>query len=181
MVMAVLGLVMGVAIQLLVSLTANASKQDARLQNHDGVRAALLELRRDIRATDPLLPLPDVASFDTSVELAVGQTDGTTAYVRWWVDGDTLVRSELPGAGLEPSSTRPVLTGLTETARFEYVAADGTLVDWAQTADDFVHCTARVRVTLTAAPAPESPPVTETTEISMRNRSASGVGCTEEA
>ena len=180
-VMAVLGVVMGVAMQLLASLTSNAGRQDARLQNHDSVRAALLELRRDIRATDPLLPLPDVASFATALELTVGRADGTETYVRWWVDGDVLVRSELPGPGLDPTVSRPVLQGVEAGDLFTYIGADGEVIDWAQTADDFVHCAARVQVRLTAGPVPASAPVTETVTVAMRTRSTLGLGCSEEA
>lgn len=159
----------------------------AMINSQEDVRFAMAEVLRDLRAADPLLPLPNVGDYTSRFEVRHGDA-ASPVYTRWSLDPttSTLVRQTLTGAGGTPTATTYRLervrngdAGATVTT-FRYYNSEGTeLTAGNATPGDFANCSIRVSVTLKADsdPEPGLQPFTLTSDAELRNRLPGGVGC----
>lgn len=179
--------VFGALFGVLESGTKVESHTQAMINSQEDVRFALAEVLRDLRAADPLLPLPTVGAYASSFEVRHGE-DASPVYTRWTLDPTTssLLRHKLTGAGGSATATTYRLervrngdAGATVTT-FRYYNSEGTeLTATNATPADFANCTIRVSVTVKADsdPAPGLQPFTLTSDAELRNRLPGGVGC----
>jgi len=181
--MTVLGALFGV----LESGTKVERHTQAMITSQEDVRFALAEVLRDLRAADPLLPLPSVGAYVSSFEVRQGET-ASPVYTRWSLDPTTasLVRQTLTGAGGTPTATTYRLERVRNgdagaaVTTFRYYNSEGTELTAANaTPGDFANCTIRVSVTVKADsdPEPGLQPFTLTSDAELRNRLPGGVGC----
>jgi type II secretory pathway component PulJ len=180
-----LGFVLASLFGVLQSVTANERIQQAKVNNQEKVRFVLGQLTRDLRSANPLLPTATAADSATSAELALGSSTGTQTYVRWWLSGTTLNRSQLAAAGGAPTSTKVMLTnvrnaqrGITLLRYFRSNVAEMAVTGvGAVTAGDIANCTIRVKLAVASDADPGPAPFLEETDAEIRNRLPGGIGC----
>lgn len=159
----------------------------AMINSQEDVRFTMGEVLRDLRSADPLLPLADVSSYPSSVELQYGEA-GAVTVVRWALDASagTLTRTTLTAPGGAANGTTYRLQsvrnaeGASPTTLFRYYNSEGTELTAANaTGADFANCTIRVSVTIKADTDPDRgmQPFTLTSDAELRNRLPGGVGC----
>ena len=153
------------------------SNAERRIQavsaNQQSLRLALVEISRDIRAADPLMPLSSAADYQTTVQVTLKDVaTEVDRIVRWRVDGttSTLYREELDADGTVTGRSFS-LPGVAGTQAFWYYRGDGTgyLLDGTDSAS-IASCAIRVHVALTAAPDPGPAAQTAEADIELRNR-----------
>jgi prepilin-type N-terminal cleavage/methylation domain-containing protein len=178
----VMSAVMAGALSFLYGLMRNDRYQEALVNNQEKVRFAMIELTRDLRNANPLLPLGTLEAYGTQVDLALGPGAGPQDHVRWQLVGTTLYRYELDGS-LNVVGTRAVVEGLDNLGAgvdlFEFYDEDGNRITSLTTAfpADVANCAIRVHVTIYAADDPVGSVFTETSDAEIRNRLPGGIGC----
>ena len=179
----VMAAVMGGAFTFLDGLTRNDRYQEALVNNQERVRFAMVEMTRDFRNANPLLPLGTLAAYATSADIALGPEDGPQDFVRWELVSRTLYRHELDSS-LNVVGTRTVVEGVDNVdvgaPLFEFYDEEGNLITSLATAfpADVANCAIRVHVTIHAADDPVGSVFTETSDAEIRNRLPGGIGCT---
>lgn len=188
---AVTGLIMMTVMAALFGVLESGTRVEQRTQaminSQEDVRFTMGEVLRDLRAADPLLPLADVSSYPSSVELQYGEA-GAVTVVRWTLDSSTgtLTRTKLTGPGGTADGTTYRLEsvrnaeGATPTTLFRYYNSEGTELTAANaTGADFANCTIRVRVTIKADTSPDRgmQAFTLTSDAELRNRLPGAVAC----
>lgn len=182
---ALLLLVMTTLLQVLDTQTRAERRVRAAVDNQEDVRFALVSMARDIRAADPLLPLPSASAYESELELELKNTDGShNAYVRWVFDSstDTLRRELLAAAGGAAVESNYTLSRVRNAdvgvALFRYYNSWGVeLTPTTATTSDFANCTIRVHMTLYADSSPGPRPFSSESDAELRNRLPGGVGC----
>lgn len=157
----------------------------ASVNNQEDVRFALLAIARDVRAADPLLPLPSTADYANRIELQLKAVDGSSrGYVRWAFDASskTLTRSTLsgPGGSVTGTSYRIGRVRNADVGRplFRYyTSSGGELSPAVSTTGDFANCTIRVHIALWADATPGPAPFSSESDAELRNRLPGGIGC----
>lgn len=157
----------------LISQTNAERRIQAVSANQQALRLALVEIDRDIRAADPLMPLPLGMDYKTTVQVSLRSvTDDSVRTVRWRIDGTTskLVREELDSAG-NVTGLSYSLAGVANVQSFWYYRGDGTsyLLDGTDNGS-IATCAIRLHVALTAAPEPGPSARTVEADVELRNR-----------
>lgn len=165
---AMIGLVLTSVLGFLASSAVNERFQQGRVANQESVRLVMIEAARDLRNANPLLTLPDAASFATSFEVAVGPTEGPTTYVRWSLLGDEVIRSTLSGPGGTTLSSTVRLSGV-DTWSLRYFDRDGGEITSDDLPGDFVNCTKRVVISVSAGAESDAKAFTEVQDVQLRN------------
>lgn len=179
----VMSVVVAGALGFLHSLMRNDRYQEALVNNQETVRFAMLDITRDFRNANPLLPLSSLAEYDAKADIALGPESGPQEYVRWELTARTLYRHELDSARNVVAS-RVVLEGVDNADvgvdLFEFYDEDGNRITELPTAfpADVANCAIRVHVTVYAADDPVGSVFTETGDAEIRNRLPGGIGCT---
>ncbi len=185
--------VLGMFLATLESLTKNEDRSQRLVSNEQNVRFEIDELARDIRASNPLLPLPNAASattYNNQIEVVLGPTGGTQQVVRWTYDtvAERLVRQVMSDASASATVVSQAFF-LTKVRNVEtgspvftyYGQQDEDLV--AQTLanngaiPDAANCAVRVHIVITSDSNPGPVPFTETQDVEVRNRLPGNVGC----
>ena len=89
---AILMIVLAMLFSVLVSLTRNEDRSQRLVSNEQNVRFELDQLAREIRASNPLVPLLNAATastYNNQIEMVLGPTGGTQTVVRWTYDTTT--------------------------------------------------------------------------------------------
>ena len=108
---AILLLVLAMCFGTLVSLTRSEDRANRLVSNEQNVRFELNQLAREIRAANPLVPLPNATTasdYDNQIEMVLGPTGGTQKVVRWTYDTTTLLMARQVMS--DTSSTATVLS-----------------------------------------------------------------------
>lgn len=182
---ALLAIVMATLLQMLDVQTRAERRVRASVDNQEDVRFALVAMARDIRAADPLLPLPSTAAYSSMLELELKTSAGAhVSYVRWQLDptAATLTRQTLAAAGGVASATtyslRRVRNASVGVPLFRYYNSSGAeLTPDTATVADFANCTIRVHITVYADSSPGPAPFGSESDAELRNRLPGGVGC----
>jgi len=85
----ILLLVIGMFLNTLVSLTRSEDRSQRLVSNEQNVRFELDQMAREIRASNPLVPLliaTDASTYENQIELVLGPSGGTQQVVRWTYD-----------------------------------------------------------------------------------------------
>ena len=189
----ILLIVMAACFSTLVMLTRTERRTNALVSNEQEARQALTDLARDIRAANPLMPLPGVADGAISTyqsQLQVASSTGTTTLVRWVYDratGSPTYRSLLrqtinPGNGAVLTSVVR-LSNLRNAERtpavpmFSYTSQSGLDLVAAGQAANVASCTLQVHIVITADSNPGPEPFTVNSDVQLRNRLPGGMGC----
>lgn len=172
---AMLGLVLTSVLSFMTSAASNERFQQARVSNQESVRLVMIEVARDIRNANPLLALPTSASFATSFEVALGPREGPLTYARWNLVGSDLVRSVLSGPGGTVLSSGVKLRGIT-TWSLRYFDRNDVEITEADLPGDFVNCTDRVVISVTAGIDGAAKAFTENHDVQLRNHLLSQEG-----
>lgn len=182
----VLSAVMAGTLTFLHGLLRNDRYQEALVNNQETVRFAMVEITRDIRNANPLLPFDTFAAYDTQAMVALGPEAGAQEFVKWELSDRTLYRHELDDE-LNVVASRVVLEGVDNADvgadLFEYYDEEGNRITELASAypADVGLCAIRVHVTIHAADDPVGSVFTETGDAEIRNRLPGGVGCVYEA
>jgi prepilin-type N-terminal cleavage/methylation domain-containing protein len=179
----VLGIVTASVYALLNVTRRSERTQEALVNNQEAVRLAMVEMAKDLRSADPLQTLSSVSDyqngFDASLTPASGS--GTDTVVRWRLSGTTLTRSILSGVGGTVTSSKTVLTNVRNISKnvpmLRYYNSNGAEITTSSTAADYVNCTIRVHMTITADSDPGPLPFTQNSDVQVRNRLPGGLGC----
>lgn len=166
---AMLGLVLTSVLGLMTTAAKNERFQQGRVSNQESVRLVMIEAARDLRNANPMLALPDAASFATSFEVATGPTEGPRNYVRWSLVGDDVVRSTLSGPGGTTLTSTVRLTGIT-TWSLRYFDRHDTEITASDLPGDFVNCTERVVISATAGVDGAAKAFAEAQDVQLRNQ-----------
>jgi type II secretory pathway pseudopilin PulG len=191
---AILMIVLVIVFGLLVSLTRNEARSQALVSNEQNVRFEIDQLAKDIRASNPLVPLlnaTSAAAYDNQIEMVLGPTGGTQTVVRWTYDTtvEQMVRQVMSGT----SATATVVSQAFYLARVRNVES-GTPVFWyyGQQGEDLVaqglslgpnhthdpaNCAIRVHIEVSSDSNPGPLPFTQTQDVEIRNRLPGNVGC----
>jgi prepilin-type N-terminal cleavage/methylation domain-containing protein len=177
----------------LTSLTRSEDRAQRLVSNEQNVRFELDQLAREIRAANPLTPLPNAATaatYSNQIELVLGPTGGTQTVVRWTYDSvNEKMSRELmssTAAGATVLSQSFFLTRVrnieSNTPIFTYYGSLNTdLVAQALAnnghKDDAANCAVRVHIVLVSDSNPGPVPFTETQDVEVRNRLPGNVGC----
>jgi len=177
----------------LTSLTRSEDRAQRLVSNEQNVRFELDQLAREIRAANPLTPLPNAATaatYSNQIELVLGPTGGTQQVVRWTYDSvNEKMSRELmssTAAGATVLSQSFFLTRVrnieSSTPIFTYYGSLNTdLVAQALAnnghKDDAANCAVRVHIVLVSDSNPGPVPFTETQDVEVRNRLPGNVGC----
>ena len=181
-------------VRTLVSLTKSRTASQRLVSNEQNVRFELDQLAREVRASNPLVPLPNATSaadYGNQIEMVLGPTGGSQTVVRWTYDttAEEMVRQvmcEHSGAATVVSQSffltrvrnvetgTPVFALLRAARRGSHRAiADPT----AATKHDAANCAVRVHIELTSDSNPGPLPFTETQDVEIRNRLPGMVEC----
>ncbi|HTD50214.1 MAG TPA: prepilin-type N-terminal cleavage/methylation domain-containing protein [Acidimicrobiia bacterium] len=189
----ILLIVLGMILTTLVSLTNNEKRSESLVNNEQNVRFELDQLARDIRAGNPLVPLPNASSaatYDNQIEMVLGPTGGTQTVVRWTYDttveqmvrqvmSDTSASATIVTQSFFLNRVRNVETG---TPVFVYYGQQGedlvaqSLANGSN-ANDVANCAIQVHIVLSSDSNPGPLPFTETQDVEIRNRLPGNVGC----
>lgn len=184
-VMALLSIVLFTLYGLMDTMSNNAVRQSALVIDQERVRLAMLQITRDLRSSDPILPLDTSTESANQVDAAVLDAHGDTIYVRWQLLDKVLSRSILTGQDGAVVSTNAVLTNVINPSSqpvFSYFTQASASVPLdlgsAETQPgDIANCTIRVHVSITAAPEPGPAPFMQQSDAEIRNRLPGGIGC----
>ena len=190
---AILLIVLGMVFSTLVSLTRTEDRANRLVSNEQNVRFELDQLAREIRASNPLVPLLNATTasdYGNQIEMVLGPTGGSQTVVRWTYDttSEQMVRQVMTGTSATATvvsqsffltRVRNVETG---TPVFRYYAQDGTdLVAQSLTnggnLHDAANCAVRVHIELSSDSNPGPVPFTETQDVEIRNRLPGMVEC----
>lgn len=189
----ILLIVLAMFFNTLVSLTKSEDRAQRLVGNEQNVRFELDQMAREIRAANPLVPLPNAsgpATYENQIELVLGPTGGTQQVVRWTYDtvkeqmvrqlmSDTSSSATVLAQSFYLNRVRNVETSL---PIFVYYGQHGEdLVAQTVANNGYVHdpanCAVRVHIVLTSDSNPGPVPFTETQDVEVRNRLPGNVGC----
>jgi Tfp pilus assembly protein PilW len=182
---ALLALILSTLLGVLDAQTKAERRVRATVDNQEDVRFALLAMARDIRASDPLLPVASASSYGSMLELQMKNSDGShKSYVRWQFEASTarLTRQLMAAPGGAATSVTYTLLRVRNAdvgaAVFRYYNSSGAeLTPSTATSADFANCTIRVHLTLYADSTPGPAPFGSESDAELRNRLPGGVGC----
>jgi prepilin-type N-terminal cleavage/methylation domain-containing protein len=178
----------------LSSLTQSEDRSQRLVSNEQNVRFEFDKMAREVRAANPLVPLPNASSaaaYENEIEIVLGPTGGTQQVVRWFYDStnERLVRQVLS----DVSATATVLSQSfylthvrnveTSTPVFTYYGPQNQdLVAQALASGttqylDPATCAVRIHMVLTSDSNPGPVPFTETQDVELRNLLPSNWGC----
>jgi prepilin-type N-terminal cleavage/methylation domain-containing protein len=177
----------------LTSLTKSEDRSQRLVTNEQNVRFELDQLAREIRASNPLTPLPNAvtaAAYSNQIELVLGPTGGAQQVVRWTYNTATeklsreLMSSAAAGATVLTQSffltrVRNVETGVPMFTYYGSLNTDLVAQALANNGhqDDAASCAVRVHIALVSDSNPGPVPFTETQDVEVRNRLPGNVGC----
>lgn len=187
-VMGILMTVVGAVLGVMESMTSSERRTSLRIDDEQNVRFVIAAVSRDLRAANPVLVAPAGVDPHRQLDLCVGDTgaagpgpctNGQTQ-VRWSYDGvGTLTRavvvSSTPSStqvlqGVANATTVPVFTWFRRPSATDLaLATDLSPVDLAA-------CATSVQVTVVAGSRAGVAPVSESTELAVRNQGG-GHGC----
>ena len=184
-VMVLMSLVLGAFCGGLTTMMSNTRRQEALVENQESVRFAMLDMTRDVRGADPIIPLSDLNAYPRQIEVSVLPPTGgtnTPIYVRWQLTGTTLTRSILNLPGGTATSTRTVLANVknsgTGVSLFRYYnSGNAEMLPSTNSSGDISNCTIRVHISVSAAVATGPAPFTIEGDAEVRNRLPGGIGC----
>jgi type II secretory pathway pseudopilin PulG len=161
------------------AFTANDHKVEQVTTMRGDLRRALDVVARDIRSATTLTTLVSSVTYATQVDLVLLAPDGVTALpTRWRLGGGALVREPLSGSGGTATSSRTVVSGLSNTTLLRYFDSTGAeLVPGVTSASAIANCAVRLRILLVARPAANRVATTATTDVTIRNRTPGALGC----
>ena len=98
----ILLVVLAMVFSTLVSLTKSEDRAQRLVSNEQNVRFELDQLAREVRASNPLVPLPNATSaadYGNQIEMVLGPTGGSQTVVRWTYDttAEEMVRQVMSG------------------------------------------------------------------------------------
>lgn len=168
---------------LLISQTGVERRMRIVSDNQEELRQAVLAIQRDLRSSEPLVPLATSSDYQLRVDLSIyaGLYAATPSTLSWKVDPATKeLRREAPnGSGGVITTYR--LRGVANTSSdplFEFYKANGdTFVLGTDPPVDVANCAVRVRLSLTAAPTAGAAPTRLVSDVQLRNRRPGGTGC----
>ena len=172
-VMMVMSVVSVSILGMLVS-ASNAEKRTSRAANNQEIlRQALIEVGKDIRASDPIEPQANVADFATQLPLRLRNVgDDNDRFVRWRYDATTssFLREELDtSANVTGVSYR--VPGIVQQTIFTYYRGDGSAYALnGLDAGAVDACTVKVHIALLGAPQSGPQPSLVETDVQVRNR-----------
>ena len=176
----VLAVVMLSISQVLASLTKNEDLQQAKVANQERVRLTMLEMAREIRSANPILPLPTYEQYQNQIDVAVGSLVQGQQYIRWRLEGETLVKEDLASAVGPVNDSRIVLRNVRNSTLgiqlFRYYKSNDSEVIGNVPAD-YANCTIRVRISIASDSEPGPIPFEENSDVEIRNRIPGGLGC----
>ena len=195
----ILMIVLAMFFSTLTVLMHSEDRSQRLVSNEQNVRFELDQLAREIRASNPLVPLlniTDASAYSNQIEVVLGSTTGTHTVVRWTYDtqkeqmerevmSDTSSTATVLSRSWFLSHVRNVETG--RPVFTYYDAANNDLV--AQTLagggagvsgniNDPATCAIRVHIELTSDSNPGPLPFTETQDVEIRNRLPGTYQCT---
>lgn len=185
---ALLLVVTTIMFSVLISLTNSSQRTHALVNNEQKVRFVLLQMARDIRASNPLETFPAKSTYDNKIQLKLGPNTGPQTTVVWTYVTDptsanyqTLSRTVTTSAGVTTGGivlnrVRNVQTG---SPVFQYFSQSGLdlVTTSTTTAADVGNCAIRVKLTIRSDSDPGPQPFVETLDSEIRNRLPGGVGC----
>jgi prepilin-type N-terminal cleavage/methylation domain-containing protein len=190
---AILLIVLAMVFSTLVSLTNSEDRAQRLVSNEQNVRFELDQLAREIRASNPLVPLVNAttaADYENQIEMVLGPTGGTQTVVRWTYDtaaeqmvrqvmSDTSATATVVSQSFLLTRVRNVETG---TPVFGYFGQDGTdliaqSLNNGGNINDAANCAVRVHIALSSDSNPGPVPFTETQDVEIRNRIPGMVEC----
>jgi type II secretory pathway pseudopilin PulG len=183
----------------LVSLTRSEDRSQRLVSNEQNVRFELDQLAREVRAANPMVPLPNPtgpADYSNEIEFVLGPTGGTRTVVRWLYDtakeemvrqvlSDTSSTATVVGQSFFLNRVRNVEKGVpvfTYYGEFneDLVATAIANGASAQAAQDVGNCAVRVHIQLMSDSNPGPVPFSETQDVEVRNRLPGNIGCGDE-
>ena len=189
---AILLIVMAACFSTLLMLMKTERRTNALVSTEQEARQALTDLARDIRAANPMMPLPGVgnaaiATYESQLQVA-SATSGTTTLVRWVYDKApasatyrSLLRQTInPANGQVLTSIvrlRNVRNAERGIAMFGFTSQAGVDLLAAGQAANIASCTLQVHVVISADSNPGPQPFTVNSDVQLRNRLPGGVGC----
>jgi prepilin-type N-terminal cleavage/methylation domain-containing protein len=193
---AILLIVLAMTFSVLVSLTRSEDRAQRLVSNEQNVRFELNQLAREIRASNPLVPLLNATTasdYENQIEMVLGPTGGTQTVVRWTYDttakqmvrqqmSDTSSSATVVGQSFFLARVRNVESG---TPVFTYYGQQGEdLVaqslangDTLGKRHDAANCAVHVHIELISDSNPGPQPFTQTQDVEVRNRLPGNVGC----
>lgn len=180
-VLSILGVVMAICFNVLISVTENEALQQARIQNQEEGRVTMTRLARDIRSANPMFGQATSAVMGTQIDLQLGDATAPE-FIRWKLDDKDLVRQTLASKGGPVVQEHVALAGLYNTERsiqlFRYFDdAVQELDTLTETAADIANCAIRVQITMASAPDPIASAFIIQSDVQLRNRLPGGIGC----
>jgi prepilin-type N-terminal cleavage/methylation domain-containing protein len=189
----ILLIVLAILFATMTSLTNNENRSEHLVGNEQNVRFELDQLAREIRASNPLVPLltaSSAATYDNQIEMVLGPTGGTQTVVRWTYDtaqeemerqvmSDTSATATVVSQSFFLTRVRNVETN---TPVFTYYGQQGEDLVAQSLANggninDAANCAIQVHIVLSSDSNPGPLPFTETQDVEVRNRLPGNVGC----
>jgi prepilin-type N-terminal cleavage/methylation domain-containing protein len=157
---------------------------NARVDNQEEVRFAMLRIARDIRSSNPVGTYSSVDTYADSIDVALGDSAGTQTYIRWEISGTDLKRETLSALNGTVTGSATILKNIANTGQglsflTYYNSSNVELATSgasAVTPGDIVNCSVRIHLELAADPSP-GPIFTEEVDAELRNRLPGGAGC----
>jgi type II secretory pathway pseudopilin PulG len=170
----------------LVSLTNSEDRSQRLVSNEQNVRFELDQLAREIRAANPIVPLPNATSagdYSNQIEVVLGPSGGTQTVVRWTYDtskelmerqlmSDTSASATVLAQSFYLNKVRNVEKSLPVFSYYgpqnqdlvaQALAGTGTI-------NNVPNCAQRVHIVMISDSNPGPVPFTETQDVEVRNR-----------
>ena len=179
----------------LSSMTRSEDRSQRLVSNEQNVRFELDQLAREIRASNPLTPLPNAptaATYSNQIEVVLGPTGGAQQVVRWTYDmvnekmtrelmSSTASNATVLSTSFFLTRVRNVETGVPVFTYYgqqnEDLVAQALAANPSTPDPDPANCAVRVHITLASDSNPGPVPFTETQDVEVRNRLPGYVGC----
>ena len=170
----------------LVSLTSSEDRSQRLVSNEQNVRFELDQLARELRAANPIVPLPNATSagdYSNQIEVVLGPSGGAQTVVRWTYDmsrelmerqlmSDTSASATVLAQSFYLNKVRNVEKGLPVFSYYgpqnqdlvaQALAGTGTM-------NNVPNCAQRVHIVMISDSNPGPVPFTETQDVEVRNR-----------
>lgn len=189
--LAIMSVALGVFGTVFVTMTHASTKGQALVTNEQGAELALESLSSDLRAANPVVALPTLATcpattpgcaYTSAIELQRDTASGSAQTVEWVFDSvaHTLTREVLTAPGGSVSSSAVMLRGLSNSLSQPlfslYDANNNDLVGDGAAPETVATCATRVRVNIDGLTVPTPYPYNVTADVSLRNASG-GSSC----
>jgi prepilin-type N-terminal cleavage/methylation domain-containing protein len=171
-VMVIMGVVATALVGMLVSQSRLAERVNSAANNQEVLRQALIEVSKDVRASDPILWQSDITAYGSTLPMRIRSvSNDVDRNLRWRISQGALIREELDATASNVTAVSYRIPNISNSTVFTYYRADGSAYALSGLdAGALDRCTVKVHIKITGSPEAGPAATTVETDVQVRNR-----------